>query len=831
MDHLETPPNFHVRYLGLLYQTGTHNRKDHCQRIHEFLQYPERHGYEVTSSHKCVAKVPKPGDSAQLDVFLQSWLFFGLIEAVLGPCLNGERPDEIFAPFLDDRSQPEYINTTRLLELLERWRKYERGEKESGDKAEQQLRMINIQRALDCSRRIVTSQCALGEHEWPNPDNDSVSQDRKLLDLSLIVLGETLATAKACIVEELQLGIQGWQCQKSRCWGTSSFIIEAMIASNWCPRAVFILKGQVGGNTITLLAAYMLPPVLGNERSKHKDCTKDHCKKADMDRDAISKYKPKCHCGKCGPTDLTGPNVDEVVRIIKDNRIPLLQLHRTSPNPKPKWEVLVQQYGGEKYAAISHVWSDGYGSNKENRLYQCQLGRLSKALEKVPAETAQNGNDNNVSMWFWMDSFAVPADPKYQDARKESIRTIHDVFKNSYHTIVMDGVLSKRNHRVTEMPMRILTSGWMTRLWTLLEAYLSRKLLIDLDTKSMNLDELPFLPKGPTSPLIPSAFDQARAYIDGAVGRERLRRNQDERFEVDSTFIGSVWKAAQWRSTSHPQHETLALAALLNLAHSNRPDAESLRSNVDTSAEPIREMDRDTNMRNLLSLIEAVYPRTIPPGMIFLPPPRLKVRGFGWAPQSWMNANQIDHPDPLSFARAENFAEASLSDDGFLVQFPGFRLIASNGEEENILMSNGVALQFPTDSSMTKWYGIRKADKMDPKDPNMSFNTSGEKFAIIVPQIDIRGEEEIGLMVRLRDEEKSILRVYIVFRVWVKQDTGSTRPDFPKVIGEELGAEQQWRVDAFTQEIPVKPTLPRRIKSLFTSIPKKFSSKPSILMK
>jgi len=91
-------------------------------------------------------------------------------------------------------------------------------------------------------------------------------------------------------------------------------------------------------------------------------------------------------------------------------------------------------------------------------------------------------------MLFWLDTFAIPVKqrtpgnssegpPDFDELRKKSIRQIYHVFDASAHSVVIDKDLIKEDpsERDMEITMKLLTSAWMRRLWTLQEAFFKQE--------------------------------------------------------------------------------------------------------------------------------------------------------------------------------------------------------------------------------------------------------------------------------------------------------------------------------------------------------------------
>lgn len=77
---------------------------------------------------------------------------------------------------------------------------------------------------------------------------------------------------------------------------------------------------------------------------------------------------------------------------------------------------------------------------------------------------------------FWMDTMCIPVDPSARLHRKKAIQLLGKTFQEASAVLVLDRELEIVNAITAsflELGLRILTSGWVKRLWTLQEASLA----------------------------------------------------------------------------------------------------------------------------------------------------------------------------------------------------------------------------------------------------------------------------------------------------------------------------------------------------------------------
>lgn len=120
------------------------------------------------------------------------------------------------------------------------------------------------------------------------------------------------------------------------------------------------------------------------------------------------------------------------------------------------------------YVAISHVWADGLGSTAETGLPTCQLRRLAALVSAIQPGAAMR-----------IESLCVP---KADHVRTVAIELMARIYSQAAAVLVLDDGLQlcPATAPAGVQVLRVLTSGWMRRLWTLQEATLSRALYLAL---------------------------------------------------------------------------------------------------------------------------------------------------------------------------------------------------------------------------------------------------------------------------------------------------------------------------------------------------------------
>lgn len=225
--------------------------------------------------------------------------------------------------------------------------------------------------------------------------------------------------------------------------------------------------------------------------------------------------------------------------------------------------------------------------------------------------------------------------------------------------------------------------------------------------------------------------------------------------------------------------------------------------------------DRQELMKEFWMRIEDTCKGSIPAGMIFLPGKRMSLRGFGWAPLTFMTAEEVDHPDPLSVLSQPT----KLDESGLYVKCPGFILNVDNTEENRkMLVKTEVGPQtgpsqtgfdFPVDRSFLDWYKVEPIPEAGDNKYAADILSRSSKLAIIISKPSPKeNPPEIGLLVEIYKSENRVYYSQILFRVRIRRSrhrTGNS-PDETHlksdngIFGQVVEPDQKWCVDGVVPE-------------------------------
>jgi hypothetical protein len=764
-----------------------------------FFGYPRREGWDKVLNGSDFSSE----DPEKFVSFLQTWLFFGL----LAECLEGvEWKTADFIRTSDYRLQ--YITTDKLPAYLEQWRV----RAENLQRKALYQHMTRVELVLDEAKALVSKYCSV-----ENVDDESIWPIDPMISLSFMVLGETLAYAKSKILEKTNCKTPGWYDENVKGgWGNSKLISERLKESGWCAHSVQMLQELMNSQVCGL---YYVSSFRPPNNTHHDDCTASECKVESKSYYEAKHTKAHCNCKPLGPS------VESLASIVERGGIPLLTYSKTATTAQVS---VVQYEKNMKYVTFSHVWADGLCNPKENSLTQCHVEFLNalalKLLHRSPVT-------------FWIDTLAIPVGDQHRRVRDLAIRDMHRVYTLAEKAIVLDSDLmsERQGNDYIETAMRITTSRWMRRVWTLQEGFLSKDLYFKFYDGLVGMEGLEDLFRSHKYSLQSSVPDSARSYYRGLLGSERQRYHElvssGKESEINrKRLIAPVWKATQWRKMSHPHQETLAIATLLRIDPKQllQVSGNSQQSPADGAQELQKFQGLVLQMRLLLSKLDNFG--AIPPGMIFLPGPRLPQRGYGWAPQTWMGRHKVDYPDPLALCGED----ASLFPQGLMVRYPGFKLHSSEKEvrqqvwplKKDALDQIGASsvedkewFWFPSNKLLLEWYAVRNdaatnGSNSGDKLPSQEI-LQGMDLALILPRRVRSATPEISLLVAVNEEQDQLLYVRILARVWVSIETRQDRiralqDDFKEnrtiIFGEALRSDQRWCVDGWNTTVSRTPS-------------------------
>ncbi|KAK5129345.1 hypothetical protein LTR08_003575 [Meristemomyces frigidus] len=571
----------------------------------DFQTFAARKGWDVTTWKWSTLEqgFDTNGKSmSEMAAFLQHWLFFGLLTAVLGVPV----PIDHFVRAHADNQR--YICTAALARYLHDWRAVV-------ETLDEQEKEAKADHAEDCLleangiNQMLTYLLFYG----------SLVAKSEVLEQTIFaqtLLAEALSAARDLIFYS--------QCPTQRSC-IDVHLRTQMARAGWCAVTIEYLQDKLS------LSAQTLAFSLGSARTKedHSKCVGDPAIECQVGR-VSSSYRVKHVESDCSCRSIEAP-VEEIANMLREGRIPILAVKPAADSDGDP-TLLVDGIDLDDadsvnyhcpYFAVTHMWSDGLGNPEGNALPRCQIERLDAIARNLKGTfvelLTEKWNTTAAEMVeFWLDTLCIPVQAENQDLRDFSIQKTHEIYFKAGGVVVLDIDLLSLPKSATplEVLVRTLCSGWRGRLWTWQEGMLALELRLPGRDCCFIIDpnEDDAEVKGPGLPrdliLFPIESSLRASYqdlINNAATRHDVAQHPERAFRI-------MLKAITHRTTTRPADETVCIATFLNL-----------------NPERLLEAAPQDRMPILLSLLPVPSAR-----ILFTWGPRLQAQGFKWAPSTFL---------------------------------------------------------------------------------------------------------------------------------------------------------------------------------------------------
>lgn len=589
----------------------------------DFATYPKRQGWDdsLWQWNHDTDELPLQGRSYdEAAAFLQSWLFFGLLETVLGFKVD---PEEFLCEVNKDGSLQKVITTTKLATHLETFN-----------------RDLKFWSAQERARREDIIWDALSEASVVNDSWNQVLYAGNLQTDSLL-LHETLFCqtmlylALARFLDKAIPSIGWMKLEGNKC---SRFLEVRMDQAGWCPFDIQYLCVNLDPDVMAFIFS------LGSHSTStdHSVCheryrgPRDHCVSQSIDAQSLPQHvTAECQCPHLGP------NRELIEASIKNNNIPIIALVLQEDDPDDvgfmMWEEELDEDRPDmgRYFALSHVWKQGLGNPSTNLLPRCQLKRLARLLMNIRNDTDQGQTiefsdpqhqEGQVTIPFWMDTFCIPVEPQLQELRNRCIARMRKIYECASGVIALDydlqGMPKDANHAVCIG--HLLSCSWRSRIWTYQEGNICCFLLIPTQTQvfdvSKIIDQYPELePSYDPSDGTASGYIQTsitRTMVD--VSRATVRTTVPPQFSSNpDEVLGAMLRAIAHRTTSRNGDEAICIATYMNI-----------------DPTPLLAKPAEERLPHLLRSLPVLSK-----AMLFAHGPRCHEKGLRWAPQTFLHPN------------------------------------------------------------------------------------------------------------------------------------------------------------------------------------------------
>ena len=580
---------------------------------------------------------------SELESFYQTWLFFGLIHEILGDLYV---PANFIYTCEDQCGITKAVSTSKLITALEKW-----------------VTLVQAGRVDPSVTYAHVAQCLCLAHAAL-----AIPAIRSKFDpdikLSLASLGQTFtyAAKKAFNMTD---STQDDKCPSTwRQLTDDDYWKRRLLLHGWCVTEITLILDTISSlQTLHFLACL---DKTGAEHSHH-GCDKQQCMVYQND---LGHYQTQHVSKECRCTELS-IDPDALHNILKTEAVPLIRVNRSQTLGELSIDIFPSR-PTSRYVALSHVWADGLGNPHANALPRCQLFNLGKIVREMNISArsrdvqdhrangkgVEENEEDNEDILIWCDTLCCPVGP--EEAKHLALESMYRTYQNATHCLVLDAFIRQYNVEsldMDEVSMRILTSPWMRRLWTLQEGALpalANRLWFQLAHKAVNLRELRI---------------NARDKYFSSIGRRGLAGDMLRRigsfanmFLEDNCTppradLGKVIDALHHRSVSILSDEPLLIGNLLGL------DAAQILNGGDGAI--------GQRINRLWRLLPSAVDG-IPKNLLFRVGPRLSEPGLRWAPATLLIDNVVNIAIQSS-DKEEDQAFLTPS-DGLFVRLHGFRL-------------------------------------------------------------------------------------------------------------------------------------------------------------
>lgn len=411
---------------------------------------------------------------------------------------------------------------------------------------------------------------------------------------------------------------------------------------NWCPNLVRrMYQLRVAG----LYYASLVPGLTAHSRRDHDSCGRDLCVAYNTDKNDYTVLHVQEHCAcsdaacahksaDCPCDDVAMPK-DDFREAFTDECFPLVRLEGDAIN-------ITKYEAGMNFIAISHPWSDGRGNPFANALPLCQLREIMHYVTSALPRSQP-------SPLFWMDTLCVPLE---EPLRNTAVMRMAKVYSSATKVLVLSAELTAAKipsknwpWDATETLVRIFCSKWSTRLWLMQEAALAKTLVFQFSDTAAMLDTLDAY----RNVALREPTDQSFLLISAAWGRVNSLAGMNELYGGSRTCsLEELWSGLRHRTSSRLSDAAICCSILMG-------------SNLSR----VLAAPDDEKIQTFWACQE-----TVPPTILFIYGPHLKIDGFRWAPSDLLHPQSlIGAALPVRLTSGNGIQpEAKVSPDGLLVR-------------------------------------------------------------------------------------------------------------------------------------------------------------------
>jgi hypothetical protein len=618
-----------------------------------YLSYPEKagmshaqHGWDGGTQQYRLAESLNPTPIRELESFMQTWLFFGFIAEALGA--TGEE--------CESRTVIEGEQPTAEDEIRGLTRSEVRDGIYDGLCVQAEDGAVNV--VLD--GETANSLVALIKMRWPKDRDFSQARFgymRRCFTRMAQVVGalpmdfnNNIRASIVAISEFIGIALTAFASAQGFRFGQFSPLVpyyydnevrKDMVRHGWCPNDIARISQTLPSQQVAFIARMMdksLP------KKDHSRCSESICRYLQID---MTKYQLLHHHEDCTCTKVQVSS-SALTEILEDgDTIVLLRFVGTVENLRVE---LVKSSKDTPYVAISHVWADGLGNPFENSLHRCKLIHLRNLVSRmIPSVTEDN-------LLIWLDTLCCPS----QDGlgKRLAIEKLRFVYRNADRVLVLDKGLMAYDAQPqdpAEKAMRIFTSAWNRRLWTLQEGALAESLWFQFADEAIELSELHL----EIQKLAYNSSQYANILLHTL--RQFLHFQafitKPEQLPATLSRLSLLNEALLHRGVTVATDEPLCIATLMRLDLAKILAAEPKEKRMEKVWELFGESEDG-----------------IPASIIFLEETKLSTPGWRWALKSLLHSESVLMKPINRFMTEPGYKRGSIVPGGLKVTYPGYRI-------------------------------------------------------------------------------------------------------------------------------------------------------------
>lgn len=177
--------------------------------------------------------------------------------------------------------------------------------------------------------------------------------------------------------------------------------------------------------------------------------------------------------------EMLGLDESTISELFRSQSIPLVTIVRQVEISVTK-AYLGSSNENTAFVAVSHVRSEGLGNSARNALPLCSLQHLQNSVNQ------STGRQNTP---FWIDTLCLPL----KTSSPVPANTIRNIFAEASVVLVVSPTFPFFENAVSghDHLNSIANSKWLSRLWTLQEGAIARRLMFAFGTSAVDYDSLP----------------------------------------------------------------------------------------------------------------------------------------------------------------------------------------------------------------------------------------------------------------------------------------------------------------------------------------------------